>query len=508
MKHETFYKISSLLLASFLLLAIYGCSLKSGSKPIIKENIKKSLEKNENGATAIPKIEDNNSSSPIPVQSPVHTPLQRTITNGVVYVNASILHVLERPSSKSHVMGDVVKGMSLDVLDKKMDAQNKVWLNIKYNLKKVKISGWVQQEFTVSDRTKLLSSILQQLDYSPHPKTFGYPENPKQKVRGIYLTIYSAGGQRLDRLIAMAKRTGINAFVIDVKDDSGFMLFPTKAAEQYAPEANHFTTVKNIAALMKKLKDNHIYAIARVVSFKDPIYTKLHPDRAILNKLTGKPFMNSDKLAWATPYDKQLWEYNIAVSKEAALAGFNEIQFDYVRFPASNGGKMDKTIDYRNTKNESKPKTIQEYLKFAYKELSPLHVYISADVYGLVGSAKDDMGLGQYWEAISNVVDYICPMMYPSHYANGTYSLPIPDTVPYKTIYNAAKQALDRNKNIPTPSIIRPWLQDFTATWVSGHIPYGEKEVRAQIKALHKNGIDEFLLWNAGNSYTESALTQ
>jgi hypothetical protein len=328
------------------------------------------------------------------------------------------------------------------------------------------------------------------------------------QARGIYLTKYSASNDRLDKLIEMTKRTKINTFVIDVKDDKGHMLFPTKAAEKYSPEANKYATVKDIEALMKKLKENNIYTVARIVSFKDPTYTRHHPDRAIIYKDSGKPFTNSDGLIWASAYDKVLWEYNLEVSKEAAEAGFNEIQFDYVRFPASDGGKLDKSLDYRNTEGESKPQAIQEYLKYAREQLAPLNVYISADVYGLVGSVADDMSLGQYWEAVSNVVDYICPMMYPSHYANRTYGLPVPDAYPYETVFNSAKDSAARNKNIETPGAIRPWIQDFTAPWVPGHIKYSDKQVKEQIRALEENGIKEYLLWNAGNSYSEGAVTE
>jgi hypothetical protein len=306
----------------------------------------------------------------------------------------------------------------------------------------------------------------------------------------------------------MSKRTKINTFVIDVKDDNGHMLFKTKAADKYSPDANNHITVKDIAALMKKLKENNIYAVARIVSFKDPTYTKQHTDRAIIYKDSGKPFTNSDGLIWASAYDRELWAYNVEVSKEAAEVGFNEIQFDYVRFPASNGGRLDKSLDYRNTTGESKPQAIQDYLKYAREQLSPLNVYISADVYGLVGSVADDMSLGQYWEAVSNVVDYICPMMYPSHYANGTYGLSIPDAFPYETIYHSTKDSVARNKNIDTPAGIRPWIQDFTAPWVKGHIKYTDKQVADQIKALEENGVKEYLLWNAGNRYSEGAVAK
>ena len=264
--------------------------------------------------------------------------------------------------------------------------------------------------------------------------------------------------------------------------------------------------IKDINVLMKKLKDNNIYTIARIVSFKDPIYTETYPERAIVYKDTKKPFTNSDNLTWATAYDRQLWEYNISVAKEAIAAGFNEVQFDYVRFPASNGGKLDKILDYRNLKNESKAQVLQEYLKYARKELSPLQAYISADVYGLVSSVEDDMALGQYWEGISSVVDYISPMVYPSHYGNGTYGLSIPDAFPYETVFNSGRDAIRRNNIISTPATIRPWIQDFTASWVKGHIKYGDTQVAEQIRALKENGIDEYLLWNASNRYSEKAV--
>lgn len=424
----------------------------------------------------------------------------------VLYISASSLIVRSEPSSSAKAIDKLIKGTAVTSLEEKIDDKKVVWKKVFYKNGVKEITGWIAAKYTVKDRSALLSGDLKKLDFSPQQKASEYSDNPRRKVKGIYLTLYSAGNQRLDQLIAMTRRTEINTFIIDVKDDNGTMLFPTKAAQKYAPEANKRAPVKDISALMKKLKDNNIYTIARIVSFKDPTYTKTHPDRAIVYKGTGKIYTNRDRLAWATAYDRQLWDYNIAVAKEAAEAGFNEIQFDYVRFPASNGGKLDKILDYRNTENISKSQAIQEYLKYAYKELSPLHVYIGADIYGLVGSVPDDMALGQYWEAVSNVVDYVCPMMYPSHYANGTYGLPVPDAKPYETILNSAKDSVSRNKNIKTPAIIRPWIQDFTAEWIKGHIPYGEKEVRSEIKALQENGIDEFMLWDAANTYTEAAV--
>ncbi len=397
------------------------------------------------------------------------------------------------------------KGTELTFIEDALDTENTPWAKVEYTNANEKLTGFIKKDLITFDRSELISEKYRYLDFTPYEKK-EYPNNPRVKAKGIYLTIYSAGGQRLDKLIDLANRTEINAFVIDVKDDNGYLLFPMKAGEKYAPKANEKNTVKDISALMKKLKDNNIYSIARIVSFKDPIYTEAHTDRAIIFKDSGKPFTNSDNLRWASAYDRVLWEYNIAVAKEAIAAGFNEIQFDYVRFPASNGGKLDASLDYRNEKNETKPQAIQEYLKYARKEIAPLGAYISADVYGLVTSVEDDMALGQHWEAISNVVDYISPMMYPSHYGNGVYGLSVPDAFPYETVFKGTKDGVYRNKNIKTPAIIRPWIQDFTAAWVKGYIKYGDKEVAAQIKAMKDNGVDEYLLWNATNRYSEGGL--
>ncbi len=427
-------------------------------------------------------------------------------SSGILYVSASKLNIRQDASKEASIVGSAIKGTAVKVLEAKVDESDTLWYLISTDTNESKGEGWIAAEYTVADRYELLDETLRELDYSPQQKVDEYPGNPRVKVKGIYVTIYSAGGQRIDQLIEMANKTGINTFVIDVKDDKGYMLFKTKAAEKYSPDANKKATVKDIDALMKKLKDNGIYTIARIVAFKDPTYTSHNKDRAIVYKSDGRPFTNRDGLIWVAPHDRQLWEYNVAVSREAARAGFNEIQFDYVRFPASDGGKLDKQLDYRNTTGESKPATIQNFLKYAYKELSPKGVYISADIYGLVGSVVDDMALGQYWEAISNVVDYVSPMMYPSHYANHTYGLPVPDAYPYETVYNSAKDSVARNKNIETPAIIRPWIQDFTASWVKGYIKYGPEQVKAQIRALEENGIDEFMLWNANNRYSEDAV--
>lgn len=400
---------------------------------------------------------------------------------------------------------EIVKEKTVKKPDGKTEVQKTTtvenWEKISYQKNREKRTGWIKSKQLVDSLGATLPKEWKNLDFSPIEKK-NYPENKRREVRGIYVTSSSASlTKRVDDLIALSKRTKINAFVIDVKEDDGTLLFKMKAGEKYNPNANRRSPIKDIDKFMKKMKDNNIYTIARIVSFKDPTYAKANPDKAIITKSTGKPFTNSDGVIWVSPHDRYLWEYNIAVAKEAALAGFDEIQFDYVRFPASNGGKLDKDLDYRNPNKESKPETIQKYLQYARKELEPLGVYIAADVYGQVGSLPDDMALGQHWESVSNVVDYICPMIYPSHYGKGVYGLPVPDAEPYKTVYRSTQDSMNRNANIDTPAMIRPWIQAFTARWVKGYITYGPEQIELQVKALKDLGINEYILWSPTNRY-------
>ncbi|WP_288304644.1 putative glycoside hydrolase [uncultured Fusobacterium sp.] len=384
----------------------------------------------------------------------------------------------------------------------KVTGQINKWAKIKYQKNLKNKEGWIKAENLNKEFNSVISADLKNIDFSPVEKP-NFTENPKKtNVRGIYLTVYSAASdKKIDELIALTKRTPINAFVIDVKDDSGHLLFKTDAEKTYLGENKKYYPIADMEKFMKKLKDNNIYTIARIVSFKDPRYAKKNPDKAIIKRADGTPYTNSDGVIWVSAHDRNLWKYNIDVAKEAAKLGFNEIQFDYVRFPASNGGKLDKQLDYRNVKSETKPETIQKYLKYARKELQPLGVYISADVYGQVGSSADDMGLGQHWETVSNEVDIISPMAYPSHYGNGVYGLSVPDANPYATIYRSTIDGVNRNNNITYPANVRPWLQAFTAKWVKGYIPYGKKEIDAQVKALKDLGINEYLLWSPSNRY-------
>ena len=416
--------------------------------------------------------------------------------------------------NKKENIGTLIKGTRVNVYntkeivkkskDKKGNEIEKKTLmkRITYkDVNKTKVA-WIESGYLVPTLNEAVDERFKNLDFTEKVKK-EYKDNKRIKVRGLYVSAHSVALKgRLDELIELAKENNINAFIIDVKGDYGELTFPmSDEINKYTKSANKSPIIKDIEPVIKKLKDNGIYAIARIVSFKDTIYAKENPDKIIVYKDGGKAFTNSDGLVWVSAYDKNLWKYNVTVAKEAAKVGFNEIQFDYVRFPASNGGKLDKVLNYRNIENMTKAEAIQKYLNYAKKELDSYNVYISADIYGQVGSSSDDMALGQFWEAVSSEVDYVSPMMYPSHYGKGVYGLAVPDANPYKTIYASTKDSINRNNNIDSPAIIRPWIQAFTATWVKGHINYGPTEIKEQIKALKDLGVEEYILWSPTNKY-------
>lgn len=329
---------------------------------------------------------------------------------------------------------------------------------------------------------------------------------PRQ-VKGLYITGHTTSTEKYGNLIDLLNTTELNSLVIDVKEDSGYLTYKSNVPQVKEVASDRKTFIKDIDALLHEADENNIYTIARIVTFKDPFYAGARTDIAMQTK-TGGVWRDKKGVAWVDPYNKEVWEYNVAIAKEAAEKGFKEIQFDYVRFP-ENGKKVDQEVAFINPENKSKAEIIADFLTYAREELKDYPVYVSADVFGLTTTVVDDMGIGQQWELITSTVDYISPMMYPSHYGNGSYGLSIPDAYPYETIKYGLEDAIEKNNKVQSNgesiAIIRPWYQDFTATWVKGYIRYGPEEVLEQIKAGNELGIDEYLIWNAGNNYSINA---
>ncbi|WP_241422875.1 putative glycoside hydrolase [Candidatus Contubernalis alkaliaceticus] len=330
-------------------------------------------------------------------------------------------------------------------------------------------------------------------------------DNPPVKAKGIYVTGNSVGlTSRFERLLDMVAATELNAMVIDVKNDHGLMTYRSEIDILIQSGANKSAPVKDMQEVVAMLKEKGIYTIARVVVFRDPLLPEFKPEWAI-QKNQGGVWRDNKGMGWVNPYNKNVWDYNIAIAKEAALMGFQEIQFDYVRFP-ENAHRVDREAYYPGEDGKPKDKAIQDFLTYAQKQLEEYNVYIAADVFGVIATSWGDTDkIGQTWEKIAPLVDYNCPMIYPSHYGSGYFGFDVPDAHPAGTVTHALNDAIKRNAHMENPGIIRPWLQSFTASWIRGNIPYGPQEVRAQIDAALELGIDEYLIWNAGNRYQPDA---
>ena len=422
------------------------------------------------------------------------------------------------------------------------------------------------------------------------------------KVKGIYVSGPMAGTAGMDNLIALVDRTELNALVIDVKNDDGYLTceLDVPLAEQIGSEKHY---IKDLPTLVQTCKEKNIYLIARVVAFKDPILAEKMPEWSLHNS-DGSIFRDKSGLAWVNPYRKEVWEYLASVGEAAIKAGFDEVQYDYVRF--STDSRM-KQVDFGDsTKGRTKTEAISGFTLYASERIHAAGGRISADVYGVVIDSEEDQQIvGQNYVEMSRSLDAISPMIYPSHYGPYNYQIPVPDAQPYDTVLaamqaskmvlagldpktgkkpvsadvsgndavdaaivggeavsgnNAADAAADSQSTSGTTAVsgndavqnaenaqaadgaqaaadaqaaedaaaktfalskeeiaqldpttgvqatVRPWLQDFTATWVKGHISYGPEEIRAQIQAVYDAGYEEWILWNAANRYTEGGL--
>lgn len=322
------------------------------------------------------------------------------------------------------------------------------------------------------------------------------------KVKGIYVTAYSAGGSRMNELVDLVDKTELNAMVIDIKDDSGYITYKTENPElNKLGKAQPF--IRDIGALMERLEKHDIYPIARIVVFKDTILAKKHPEYSFVQK-DGSVWSNGGGDSFVNPYSKEVWDYNIEIAKEAAKLGFKEIQFDYVRFPEGFEKRAD-SLNYEKSEM-SRVDAVSSFVKYAKEQLEPLGIRVSVDIFGYAASVPAAEGIGQDFVKISDQVNIICPMIYPSHYSTGWFNAKDPDKAPYQTIKGAIKDTQDKLAPLGEEQpIVRPWIQDFTASWLGkGHyIKYGKHEVEEQIRALRDMNVDEYLLWNASNRYTE-----
>ena len=425
-----------------------------------------------------------------------------------------------RPEKDSYVLGSLVEqGTELQVLDYEGTTNGVVDL---YKVSYQGETGYISGQYVattpeaaneVYDRFGVYAihagrgdrwggGDAESLDYYPRTKA-DFADNPMpDPCYAIYLTCDPAVLGDIDKYIEYAKSTKINAFVVNIMDGTSIG-YNSPVYEEYSPTAYQYAnnTVEEYQQVIQKIKDAGFYVIGRLTVFNDSFFCQDHPEYAIADQY-GEPLMVANASYWPSAFCRYVWEYKVALAIDAVeTMGFNEIQFDYVRFP----DRTDKyeeagTIDFRNEYGETKAQAIQRFLMYATDILHEYGVYVGADVFG-EASSNYVTAYGQYWPAVSNVVDVISGMPYPDHFArNGTYR---PWEHPYETLLDWTESAAKRQSETPSPAIDRTWIQAYNAIQPP-YNEYGVQEIGDEIRGLREQGFTGgFMAWNASCSLTK-----
>lgn len=421
----------------------------------------------------------------------------------------------------AEILGSLDKGEKVEITgyDKLLEDGS---IN-KYKIKYKDSEGYVYGKYLVPTKEESLKNYDEEGLYLLHTNTgdpykIGTAKNldfyPREKekfennvmpseVRAFYLNAGVLGN--VDEYIELAKKSNINAFVVDIKDNTA-PGYESEVMKEYSPTSykNAMNSYEKYKAAIQKIKDNGFYVIGRITVFKDSFLVKDHPEVALTDTTTGTPFLHNGSY-WPSAFNRYVWEYNVELAKEAIKEmGFNEIQFDYVRFPdGTYTYEDDGLIDMQNKYDEEKAQAIQKFLMYAADEIHEMGAYISADVFG--ESAHNYVtGYGQYWPAISNVVDVISAMPYPDHFGTYEYGFKVPVwTIPYDLLKYWGEYVVNRQKSIPTPAVVRTWIQAYDAV-KSPRIEYDADMVAEEIKGLYANGLNGgYMTWNSNSSLTK-----
>lgn len=342
---------------------------------------------------------------------------------------------------------------------------------------------------------------------SPDSQSLVISEPPKQRhittpepVKAIYMTSWVAGTRDWRaELVGFVKKSEINSIVIDVKDYSGRIAFDTED-ELIKSGGAEEPRIKDLKEFIETLHNEGIYAIARITVFQDPFYAKKHLDIAVQKK-NGTLWKDRKGLSYVDPGASEYWDYIVAVARAAERAGFDELNFDYIRFP-SDGNMADITFPISGKRD--KVEILSEFFAYLNQKLSDLSTPTSADVFGMVTTNTDDLNIGQVLEEIAPHFDYIAPMVYPSHYPPKFNGYKNPAAHPYEIVLYSMSKAVERlAAPTSTPTKLRPWLQDFDLG-----ATYDADKVRAQIKAVNDAGLRSWMIWDSSNKYTRGAYQQ
>jgi len=431
-----------------------------------------------------------------------------------MFVRTNLTVYKDLDSSK--ILSYIKKGERLEILGYDKIKEGKV---NKYKIKYDDIEGYVYGKYLVSTLEESIkvydANGLQEylekmgnslgggsatdLDYYPYEKVSFKNNKMPEEVRSLYIN--SSSVKNIDEYIDFALNNNINAFVIDIKDNTS-PAYNSKIMKEYSKTnydkaLNSFEDYKNY---VKKAIDQGIYVIGRITVFKDSYFVKDHNEVAIKNNM-GEPFSHNGSY-WPSAYNRFVWEFNVELAKEAVTEiGFNEIQFDYVRFP-DRTTKLEREgiINLENTYNEEKAQALQNFVMYACDEIHSVGAYVSIDVFG-ESASNYVTAYGQFWSAISNVADVISAMPYPDHFNPHEYGIKeVVWTVPYKLLDNWSKYVVSKQEKIPTPAIVRTWIQAYN-TSKSPSVVYDSNKISEQIEALYDNGLNGgFMTWNSSSN--------
>jgi len=322
-------------------------------------------------------------------------------------------------------------------------------------------------------------------------------------VKGVYMTSWIASAAYLrNPLVNLIQKTELNSVVIDIKDYSGRIVFPV-TDPQLKAYGSEQVRVPDMQSFIQSLHQKGIYVIGRVAVFQDAYFVKYRPDLAVKNKAGTQVWKDRKGISWIDAGSKEYWDYIVLLAKQAHDIGFDEINFDYIRFPSD--GNMED-ISYPFSSTTPKSEVLKSFFAYLHDHLKDTGLVTSADLFGQTTIATNDMGIGQVFVNALPYFDYVDPMVYPSHFGPGVFGYQNPEAHPYDMVYRSMKSGVAREKDLAsttgeTLAVLRPWLQDFGL-----HQDYGPTEIKDQIQATYDDGLSSWLLWSASNKYTEGAL--
>jgi len=319
-------------------------------------------------------------------------------------------------------------------------------------------------------------------------------------VRGVYLNRWVFARQKFFDLVRLADTTEVNAFVIDVKDATGELTYPSAVPTAIEIGANRAPSVRDPRERLAALRERGIHAIARIVVARDPLLARGKHDWAIHDSRGGL-WIDGLGEPWVDAFHDSVWIYSAQLAQEAVLMGFDEVQFDYIRFPDEPPARLNRTIYPSRSDGESKRAAIRRNVRLLRDRVAALGVPFTLDIFGLTTGATGDLGIGQVWEDLAGTADVVLPMVYPSHYRRGSYNIDHPNARPYETVRAALREAIARSAAMPRSAKIRPYLQSFSIF----RVRYGPDDVRAQIRATEELGLTDWVLWNSSGNYPAAA---